>query len=203
MPISLSRIACTWLGRTPEVRRTLTSTESGSLSGMTTAASTTLLGIMIWSAPRVSVVYSRPSELTMPSTWPPTAPACSRIRSPTRNGRALSSTMPAIALPSVCWAARPKMTAVKPPPTASVCSLAPATLSATSTVITIVSSRIRKPTVPAVAGSIRRRNVGPAKRLASRASAQPIATSASATPICRGVCNWLAVCLPRIPLRWS
>ena len=52
----------------------------------------------------------------MPSTEPPTAPACRRIRSPTRNGRALSSTIPAIRLPSVCWAARPKMTAVKAPP---------------------------------------------------------------------------------------
>ena len=45
--ISLSRMAWTWLGRTPEVSRTLTSTESGSLSGTTAAASTTLLGIMI------------------------------------------------------------------------------------------------------------------------------------------------------------
>ena len=35
----------------------------------------------------------------MPSIEPPTAPACSRTRSPSRNGRALSSTMPANRLP--------------------------------------------------------------------------------------------------------
>ena len=43
-------------------------------------------------------------------------PAWRRTRSPTRNGRALSSTIPAMRLPSVCCAARPMITAVKAPP---------------------------------------------------------------------------------------
>ena len=43
---------------------------------------------------------------------PAVAPEWRRIRSPTRKGRALSSTVPAMRLPIVCWAARPKSTAV-------------------------------------------------------------------------------------------
>ena len=39
--------------------------------------------------------------------------------------RAEISTVPAIRLPSVCWAARPKITAVTAPPTASVSRLEP------------------------------------------------------------------------------
>ena len=54
------------------------------------------------------------------------------------------------------------MTAVKAPPTASVSRLEPATRSATSTATTTAKTRrMRKPTVPAVAGSIRRKSVGP------------------------------------------
>ena len=61
----------------------------------------------------------------MPSTWPARPPPWRRTRSPIRNGRAEISTMPAIRLPSVCWAARPKTTAVTAPPTASVRGVRP------------------------------------------------------------------------------
>jgi hypothetical protein len=50
-----------------------------------------------------------------------------------RNGRALSSTVPATRLPMVCCAARPMMTAVIAPPTASVSRSRPASRRATST----------------------------------------------------------------------
>ena len=88
----------------------------------------------------------------MPSTWPARPPACRRTRSPTRNGRAEISTMPAIRLPSVCWAARPTTTAVTAPPTASVRGVRPAIRSAISAARTRNDRRIRKPTVPAVPG---------------------------------------------------
>ena len=68
----------------------------------------------------------------MPSIWPARPPPCSRTRSPMRNGRAAISTTPAIRLPSVCWAARPKTTAVIAPPTASVRGSSPAMRSAES-----------------------------------------------------------------------
>ena len=70
------------------------------------------------------------------------------------------STTPAIRLPSVCWAARPNTTATIAPETASVRGSSPAMLSATSTAATRNPSRIRKPTVPAVAGSMRRNSAG-------------------------------------------
>ena len=148
----------------PALRRTRTSTGSGSLSGTTTAEITPLLGIMIWSSPRASVVYISPSELTIPSWMPPSAPACSRTRSPTRNGRAVSSTSPANRLPSVCWAASPSTTAVNALPAISDAVFTPATLSAISTVIASVNRRMMNPTVPAVPGSIRLNIVGPAAR---------------------------------------
>jgi hypothetical protein len=56
-------------------------------------------------------------------------------------------------LPSVCWAARPTTTAVKAPLSAIVCGSSLAMRSATTTATTIVARRMRKPTVPAVAGS--------------------------------------------------
>ena len=87
-------------------------------------------------------------------------PPVRRTRSPTRNGRALVSTVPAKTLPSVCCAASPSTTAVKAPPTASAFASSPAIRSATTTIATIVSRRIMKPTVPAVPGSIRRKSAG-------------------------------------------
>ena len=63
-------------------------------------------------------------SLQLPASAPPT----SRTRSPTRNGRVLSSTRPANRLPSVCCAARPSTTAVTAPPTASVPVRRPAIL---------------------------------------------------------------------------
>ncbi len=105
--------------------------------------------------------------------------------------------MPAIRLPRVCWAARPKITAVNAPPTAIVWGPMPATFSAISSVIPSVASRIRKPTVPAVAGSMRRKNVGAAARPMSRAIAQPITSRTSTVTIRIAVSQWLAVFLPR------
>ena len=85
--------------------------------------------------------------------------------------------MPANRLPSVCCAARPRITAVKAPPTSSVRASTPATLSATSSVIASVARRIRNPTGPAVAGSRRRNSAGPSARPKSRAIAQPRTSS--------------------------
>ena len=69
-------------------------------------------GTSIRSSPLDMTVCSRPSELTVPSMSPARSPPCRRTRSPTTNGRALSSTTPAKRLPSVCCAARPTITAV-------------------------------------------------------------------------------------------
>ena len=69
----------------------------------------------------------------------------------------------------------------------------PATSSATSSVIAIVTRRMRKPTVPAVPGSMRRKNVGAAARPMSRASAQPSASSATTVAICNGVSHGLCL----------
>ena len=52
------------------------------------------------------------------------------------------------------------MTAVNAPPTASALKSTPATPNASRIATAIVASRSMKPNVPAVAGSIRRRNVG-------------------------------------------
>ena len=104
----------------------------------TATLSTTLLGTRIESSPVANVVYSSPSELTVPSSWPASGPPCRRTRSPTRNGRALSRTVPAIRLPSVCCAARPRITAVNAPPSASVRASMPATRSATISASTTV-----------------------------------------------------------------
>ena len=79
--------------------------------------------------------------------------------------------MPAIRLPSVCCAARPRTTAVIAPPTASVSGCSPATRSANSAAAPMKISRIRKPTVPAAAGSMRLNSAGAVKRPRSRASA--------------------------------
>ncbi len=115
----------------------------------------------------------------MPSIAPAVAPEWSLIRSPTLKGRALSSTVPAIRFPIVCWAARPKSTAVSAPPTASVSGLRPAIRSATRIAKATVKRRIRKPSVPAVPGSRRLKRIGPIARPTSRASAQPRMTSAT------------------------
>ena len=80
----------------------------------------------------------------MPSIWPARPPPCRRTRSPIRNGRAAIRTMPAIRLPSVCWAARPKTTAVMAPPTASVRGSRPAIRSAENPAIARNESRMRK-----------------------------------------------------------
>ena len=110
-----SRISCRSPGVIPARSRARRLTASGSRRGSTATFSTTLLGTMIESSPVANVVYSRPSELTVPSTVPASGPPCRRTRSPTRKGRALSRTVPAIRFPSVCCAARPKITAVNAP----------------------------------------------------------------------------------------
>jgi len=58
-------------------------------------------------------------SVTTPSIWPPSAPARSRTSSPTRNGRANSSTSPANTLDSACCAAMPTKTLVSAPPRTS------------------------------------------------------------------------------------
>ena len=73
-------------------------------------------------------------------------------------------------------------------------ALTPAISSATRSVMPTVTRRTRKPTVPAVPGSIRRKNVGPATRPMSRAIAQPSASSASTVTTLIGViqrCLWV------------
>src|SRR5450756_952416 len=57
-----------------------------------------------------------PISATVPSIWPPSAPAWSRTSSPTRNGCASSKTMPANTLDSDCCAAIPTKTLVSAPP---------------------------------------------------------------------------------------
>jgi hypothetical protein len=89
--------------------------------------------------------------------------------------------------PSVCWAARPKMTAVNAPPTAMVAGRRPAIRSATSSVRMMVSSRMRKPTVPAVAGSMRRNMAGPNAPPMARAKPQPRARRTMTVPIRMGM----------------
>ena len=135
---------------------------------------------MIVSAPLASVVYSKPSVLTTPSTEPARPPPCRRIRSPTRKVRAFISTVPAITFPSVCCEASPATTAVAAPPKATVRVPSPATRAATTATIIIVTKRIRKPTVPAVPGSIRLNRLGPSALPTSRANCQPTETSAIA-----------------------
>ena len=149
-----------------------------------------LFGTMIESSPWAKVVYSSPSEATTPSSWPATPPACSRTRSPTRNGRAEISTSPAIRLPSVCCAARPKTTAVNAPPTASVSRLQAGDAQRDEHATRRTTSRIRKPTVPAVAGSIRRNSARAASSARGRARArQPRTTQRDrrrrSAPACR------------------
>jgi hypothetical protein len=95
--------------------------------------------------------------------------------------------MPANRLPSVCCAARPTTTAVNAPPSASVRGPRPAIRSAISTAASIVTSRSRKPTVPAVPGSMRRNSVGPIARPTSRANCQPSAISTRNVTIRTGV----------------
>jgi hypothetical protein len=73
--------------------------------------------------------------------------------------------------PSVCWAARPSTIAVKAPPTARVPASRPAIRSATAVIAAMVSSRIRKPTVPATAGS--RRQTEPAQTVRELARERP------------------------------
>ena len=137
---------------------------------------------MIESSPLEKTVCSRPSELTVPSISPARSPPCRRTRSPTTNGRALSSTTPAKRLPSVCWAARPRMTAVAAAAGTRFWLVTPATRSATSVATTAKNSRMRKPTVPAVPGSIRRNSAGPRTRPRSRARPKPSSSSATAAP---------------------
>ena len=71
------------------------------------------------------------------------------------------------------------MTAVKTPPAASARGLRPAIQRATATIVSAVSSRTRKPTVPAAPGSRRRYREGPRLRPADRASARPRTRSAA------------------------
>src|SRR6266516_2687611 len=55
-------------------------------------------------------------SITVPSIWPLSTPALIRTLSPTANGRASISTMPANTLLNVCCAAMPIRTAVNAPP---------------------------------------------------------------------------------------
>ena len=72
------------------------------------------------------------------------------------------------------------MTAVNAPPTASVLGLDPGDAQRRQDRDRDRDQRIRKPTVPAVAGSMRRKNVGPAARPERRARcAQPSTTTSS------------------------
>ncbi|MFN8202535.1 MAG: hypothetical protein U0S48_08230 [Solirubrobacteraceae bacterium] len=59
------------------------------------------------------------------------------------------------------------------PPSVSDRADSPAMFAAAKKVMRIVARRIRNPTVPAVAGSIRRKSSGPSDRPAARASDQP------------------------------
>jgi hypothetical protein len=113
------------------------------------------------------------------------------------NGRAEMSTTPAIRFPSVCCAARPNTTATSAPETASVRGSSPAMFSATSIAATRNASRIRKPTVPAVAGSMRLNSPGASVRPTSRASRQPRINSATAVTIRTGMSS------PKISWRYS
>jgi hypothetical protein len=61
-----------------------------------------------------------------------------------------------------------------------------------------VSSLMRKPNVPAVAGSIRRRNVGPTNFPIARASPQPRARTRIPATIFSGVAK---ACTPQLPSR--
>src|SRR5215216_5030117 len=192
-----SSSSCTSLGITSGRSRARRSTDDGSRSGTTADASTMLFGTMIESSPRANVVYSSPSVDTTPSISPARPPDCSRTRSPTLNGRAEISTTPAIRLPSVCCDARPKITATIAPETASVRGSMPAMRSATSIAATRNPSRMRKPTVPAVAGSIRLNSCGASVRPTSRASRQPRISSAIAVNTRTGVSR------PKISSRYS
>ena len=59
------------------------------------------------------------------------------------------------------------------PPSVSDRAESPATFAAAKKVMMIVARRMRNPTVPAVAGSIRRKSIGPSDRPAARASDHP------------------------------
>ena len=178
---------CSSIGVVPERSRTVSRTASGSRNGLTDTDSTRLLGTSTGSSPALKVVYSRPSADTTPSILPPMPPPCRRTRSPTRNGRALSRTIPAIRLPSVCCAARPKTTAENEAPIAIAAIGTPAMRSASTIAASTVSSRITNPAVPAVAVSIRLKRIGSSPRTKSRASAQPMMISASTTNTCSTV----------------
>ncbi len=75
---------------------------------------------------------------------------------------------------------------MKAPPRASVRGPSPAIRSATTTAAKIVPSRMRKPTVPAVPGSIRRKSTGPSARPTSRANCHPREISARKVAIRTG-----------------
>jgi hypothetical protein len=135
---------------------------------------TTLFGMRTTSSSSVRVTYRSPSEWTVPCTSKPKP--SNWTRSPTENGRALSSTMPAITLPIVCWAARPRMTAVNDAPSARAAGLRPAIRSATTITAVRAARRTRKPTTPAVPRSRRRSRIGPSARPRPRANAHPTIT---------------------------
>jgi hypothetical protein len=94
----------------------------------------------------------------------------------------LCSTTPAKIPPSDCWAARPSTTAVIVPPSASVLALIPATRRATITTVDIAKRRIRKPSVPALAGSRWRKSRGETLRTSQCTAVEPTITSTAAVP---------------------
>ncbi len=90
-------------------------------------------------------------------------------------------------LPRVCWEARPRITAVNAPPTASVPASSPAIRSATIALTITVTKRTMNPTVPAVAGSIRPKSAGAIPRPRDRAMPQPKTMRAMTVAIRAGV----------------
>ena len=69
------------------------------------------------------------------------------------------------------------------PPTASACGLIPMIRRTARTVTIMMTSRMRKPIVPAVAGSMRRNSHGMSDRPTSRAMRQPSSAMTTATAI--------------------
>ena len=145
---------------------------------------------MIESSPWRERRVEQPERADDALDWPASGPPCRRTRSPTRNGRALSRTVPAKRLPSVCWAARPRITAVNAPPSASVRGSRPATRSAT-----IVASDDEDEPDQEADGARRRRVQAPEEQRPERAPdvardlpAEDV--SATAVTIGTGVSNW-------------
>ena len=93
-----------------------------------------------------------PISVTMPSSVPPSAPAWSRIASPTLNGLAKTSTSPANTLPSACCAAMLRKTVVIAPPRISWLTLTPNSTRVITRVVNAPTIKIAYRTIAAYAG---------------------------------------------------